>query len=937
MDDLEDFGELYPDLEGQVFAGVTAVDSEEGTDGEPKVGGAAFGDEMMESGSSSDSEDDLRIVLNDEDRADKILPQLVGEGSDGEEDVVISTGIDCSGKELRLDERGKAGDVLAQENAATKGDRRNWPRSPLARFSISARNSLSARGDRDQLTADRLLGNGSLNQRFLMGVSNGCGFYLPRNRSIFDIDVESFERKPWRLAGVDITDYFNFGMDEQSWRNYCKQLVHFQENKFPFHKSSKMNQLTSSMTVGGAQYGLSTNVDILDDERKGFKMPKGRAIQVESGSGERIPSIYVKRLRNWDSDVVIQITDGFDVEDESGSIRNPINHWESDIQCEASSRTENELSRSSFSEGNSQKYDGGSDPIKHHHQQAKNAFCIENPEGHVKPGSIEHDEGSPSKDTSVFQRDVIFAKQHCNSSKSSNENGPSHASGDALSARKVPSPLCMHSKSDSRLQESLLSDCSPSSEIDIKNPDHRTCRNDMSSSLGEVTSCQQRTPCSVPEFNGISHDEYVSPEAMALENGVLHYINPSCSIMKKWNRDINARGHLTRGNSSMDCIKYYNGMDATINSFMEQSRKPSNLNPSYSEEGEKVTAARKVKKMQNDCYTLLKGRDRKIQNIIDRDDFLPSSQDGSLHDRRDFHLGHKSGWVNKQDNMMDANYNTIPTNCQQRERSAKEFGRSVLYFLEEEHVKHDKTCCAADVKKHQQSDYYGQAMVSSFKRSSRFFDNDCELSRYSASYEDAYNANQRGWSDDGPFGPQAPTLCRPEKRYMRCNGFPSGKKACSNLLSQCHMNSGKEHRYSASRRCFEFDNALRASFSEKRAYSKRRKSSQALSGHFPKEANRNQHPGYLSSPERHTLYSCLSDHEIRVKNNFFDNQQYFHHHHRDHSQINSTFRSCKDSDTGRLVGHPAANIINNADEVADRSYRKTPRGNLNGWRGKDVD
>lgn len=44
-------------------------------------------------------------------------------------------------------------------------------------------------------------------------------------RTIFDVDIDSIEEKPWKYPGSDATDYFNFGMDEDSWKDYCKQLV----------------------------------------------------------------------------------------------------------------------------------------------------------------------------------------------------------------------------------------------------------------------------------------------------------------------------------------------------------------------------------------------------------------------------------------------------------------------------------------------------------------------------------------------------------------------------------------------------------------------------------------------------------------------------------------------------------------------------------------
>lgn len=37
-------------------------------------------------------------------------------------------------------------------------------------------------------------------------------------RTAFDVDIDMLEDKPWRKPGVDISDYFNYGFDEHSWR-----------------------------------------------------------------------------------------------------------------------------------------------------------------------------------------------------------------------------------------------------------------------------------------------------------------------------------------------------------------------------------------------------------------------------------------------------------------------------------------------------------------------------------------------------------------------------------------------------------------------------------------------------------------------------------------------------------------------------------------------
>ncbi|KAJ2492087.1 cleavage polyadenylation factor subunit fip1 [Coemansia sp. RSA 2050] len=43
---------------------------------------------------------------------------------------------------------------------------------------------------------------------------------------MFKIDVDMLEEKPWRLPGADITDYFNFGFNEETWKLYCLKQKH---------------------------------------------------------------------------------------------------------------------------------------------------------------------------------------------------------------------------------------------------------------------------------------------------------------------------------------------------------------------------------------------------------------------------------------------------------------------------------------------------------------------------------------------------------------------------------------------------------------------------------------------------------------------------------------------------------------------------------------
>ena len=61
--------------------------------------------------------------------------------------------------------------------------------------------------------------------------------------SILETDLESFEDRPWRKPGADITDYFNYGFTETTWRQYCMKQRNVREE----------NRQTAS---GGAASGL---------------------------------------------------------------------------------------------------------------------------------------------------------------------------------------------------------------------------------------------------------------------------------------------------------------------------------------------------------------------------------------------------------------------------------------------------------------------------------------------------------------------------------------------------------------------------------------------------------------------------------------------------------------------------------------------------------
>ena len=74
-------------------------------------------------------------------------------------------------------------------------------------------------------------------------------------QSLLDVDIEGFEEKPWRKPGADITDYFNFGFNELTWKQYCYKQKNLREE---FTKAS--GPIFSSGAPSAQQQQQSNNL-----------------------------------------------------------------------------------------------------------------------------------------------------------------------------------------------------------------------------------------------------------------------------------------------------------------------------------------------------------------------------------------------------------------------------------------------------------------------------------------------------------------------------------------------------------------------------------------------------------------------------------------------------------------------------------------------------
>ncbi|XP_058497398.1 pre-mRNA 3'-end-processing factor FIP1 isoform X2 [Solea solea] len=62
---------------------------------------------------------------------------------------------------------------------------------------------------------------------------------------VVEVEMESFEEKPWRKPGADLSDYFNYGFNEDTWKAYCEKQKRLRMGL----EISTVSSVTSKITV----------------------------------------------------------------------------------------------------------------------------------------------------------------------------------------------------------------------------------------------------------------------------------------------------------------------------------------------------------------------------------------------------------------------------------------------------------------------------------------------------------------------------------------------------------------------------------------------------------------------------------------------------------------------------------------------------------------
>ncbi|MED6156784.1 hypothetical protein PIB30_017599 [Stylosanthes scabra] len=322
FDDDDDFGELYADFETLPLPPTTnlCIQQQQQEEQLPDPNG----DGGCVAMSDSDDDDGLNIVLNDDDGVCNGLPP-VARSDDVDDDGGGEGGGDGGGGE-RLEDR--------SEFLSKNGIRGGYG-SMFFRRKYTMNRGLNKCWWNGDTYAQNLASSSSHVTRMCatpnpMGFQYGYGSVLPWYWSIFDVNIDTFPEKSWRVPGADITDYFNFGFNENTWKLYCASLLAVL--KLPsFGTTLCVEQLwqTSMGTGISGDESLKQTQEATSQQQvvsgsalspsSEFELPKGRAIQVEDNMIERKPSMDVKRPRNQDSDVIIQIKVHDSSDDCSGS------------------------------------------------------------------------------------------------------------------------------------------------------------------------------------------------------------------------------------------------------------------------------------------------------------------------------------------------------------------------------------------------------------------------------------------------------------------------------------------------------------------------------------------------------------------------------------------------------------------------------------------
>ncbi|XP_048109584.1 pre-mRNA 3'-end-processing factor FIP1 isoform X3 [Alosa alosa] len=115
---------------------------------------------------------------------------------------------------------------------------------------------------------------------------------------LLEVDVESFDEKPWKKPGADLSDYFNYGFNEETWKIYC-------DKQRRLRMSLEVMSLGSSKTLGrSSHHSDHSKSDSFYISASSSSRKSSNSINVIGGQSGAISRLEGRRRHNADGNVI---------------------------------------------------------------------------------------------------------------------------------------------------------------------------------------------------------------------------------------------------------------------------------------------------------------------------------------------------------------------------------------------------------------------------------------------------------------------------------------------------------------------------------------------------------------------------------------------------------------------------------------------------------
>ncbi|GAQ84232.1 hypothetical protein KFL_001810130 [Klebsormidium nitens] len=261
----------------------------------------------------SDSEDDFEILVNDDHLRPAVghtaMPPISRVPARAERDGDEESDSDSDGFTIILDDEG-AGPAAGMKRGLEDepGLQREYSLKSLPSSGVAgpkpADQALEERPVQDVSQMQNGMQYGGRGGRRWGQQQRGNDVYFPNASHVFDLNLEELEMKPWRFAGTDVSDYFNFELNEQTWHAYCQQLA---QARLEQTMQSKI-RVYESRTANGPEADPDLPPELasllnLDTGGQQQQMGRPNAFQAHRGG----PTADLRRFRPRDADAVIEI------------------------------------------------------------------------------------------------------------------------------------------------------------------------------------------------------------------------------------------------------------------------------------------------------------------------------------------------------------------------------------------------------------------------------------------------------------------------------------------------------------------------------------------------------------------------------------------------------------------------------------------------------